>query len=177
MSWQIILRPTADIAQKIVPCLLFVGKKYGRAEEAIKLYTSIFPRSSIPLMQKAPKGGPEPEGAVQFSLFKLFDQTFAGMEGLGKHEFDFTPATSFFVSCETQKEVDTYWAALTRDGGQEVQCGWLTDKFGVSWQIIPRTLMTLMSDPDPIKAGRVMQAMMKMKKISVEDLQRAYDGR
>ncbi len=176
VSWQIILRPTAEIAQKIVPCLLFVGKKYGKAEEAIKLYTSVFPKASISMMQKAGKGGPEPEGAVQFSLIKLFDQTFALMEGMGNHKFDFTPATSFLVSCETQEEVDTYWNALTRDGGQEVQCGWLTDKFGVSWQIIPKALMAFISDPDPIKAGRAMQAMMTMKKIEIAELQKAYDG-
>ena len=96
------------------------------------------------------------------------------MDGAGPHQFTFTEATSFMVSCKTQKEIDTYWKKLS-DGGQEVQCGWLKDKFGLSWQIIPKQLGELLSDPDKEKAGRVMQAMLKMKKIDVAELKKTYD--
>ena len=172
VSWQLMVGTQSKPQRKIVPCLLFVGKKYAKAEEAMKLYTSVFPDGKIEFMHKDPSD----KQAVQFATFSLFGETFSAMDGLGRHEFDFTPATSFLVSCDTQKEVDTYWNALTKDGGQEVQCGWLTDKFGVSWQIIPTVLMKFISDPDPVKAGRVMRSMMTMKKIDITSIQRAYEG-
>jgi predicted 3-demethylubiquinone-9 3-methyltransferase (glyoxalase superfamily) len=176
LSWQLILGLAESEQQKIVPCLLFVGEKYGKAMEAMTLYTSTFPDASIKMVHKGEPGEAGTEPAVQFAAFTLFGQSFAAMDGMGKHEFTFTPAVSLFVTCETQEEVDKYWRALTANGGREVQCGWLEDKFRVSWQIIPKALMDFMSDPDAKRSQRVMQAMLKMKKIEIAGLERAYKG-
>ncbi len=176
VSWQLMIGTQSQPGRKIVPCLLFTDAKYGWAESAINHYTSIFPDSSVTFVHKAGPGGPDKEGAVQFSTFKLFGETFSAMDGSGTHNFSFTMALSFMVSCDSQEEVDKYWDALTADGGKEVQCGWLTDKFGVSWQIVPKVLMKLINDPDPAKAKRAMQAMLQMKKIDIAGLQKAYDA-
>jgi predicted 3-demethylubiquinone-9 3-methyltransferase (glyoxalase superfamily) len=155
--------------QKIVTFLWFDNQ----AEEAVNLYTSIFKNSKITGVARNGETGPGPKGSVMTMNFTLEGQDFIALNG-GPH-FKFTEAISLFVNCETQEEVDTLWTKLT-EGGHESQCGWLKDKYGVSWQIIPTTLMKLMSDPDREKAGRVMQAMLKMKKIDIAALREAYEN-
>ncbi|NWG27183.1 MAG: VOC family protein [Ignavibacteriaceae bacterium] len=171
LSWQLILAED-EVKQKIVPSLLFVDKVFGRAEEAIKFYTSIFKNSKIESVYKYPDN----EKAVMYSDISLEGNLLAVMDGPGEHGFHFNEAISFVVSCENQNEVDYYWNKLTADGGAESMCGWLKDKFGVSWQIIPTILLTYISDKDPQKSQAVMQAMLKMKKIDVSLVEKAYNG-
>ncbi len=157
-----------NFMQKIKPFLWFDNN----AEEALNLYTSIFPNSKISGVTRYGAGGPGPEGSVMTAAFELEGQQFVALNG-GPH-FKFTEAISFVVDCETQEEVDNYWNKLVA-GGQESQCGWLKDKFGLSWQIVPRRLIELMQDKDARKAQNVVQAMMKMKKIIIADLEAAYN--
>jgi predicted 3-demethylubiquinone-9 3-methyltransferase (glyoxalase superfamily) len=154
--------------QGITPFLWFDGK----AEEAMNFYVSIFKNSKVLSVSRCGDAGPGPKGSVLTASFELEGQKFVALNG-GPH-YTFTPAISFVVNCETQEEVDRYWEKLT-DGGKEVQCGWLTDKYGLSWQITPTILITMLRDKDPAKAQRVMLAMMKMIKIDIKELQRAYD--
>ena len=154
--------------QKITPFLWF----NDQAEEAMNFYVSIFNNSKILMTQRYGKEGPGPEGSVMTGTFQLEGQEFMALNG-GPH-FSFTPAISLFVSCKTQQEVDTLWDKLAT-GGAPNQCGWVQDKFGLSWQIIPTALGQLLGDKDPAKAGAVMKAMLKMHKISVQGLQDAYD--
>ena len=154
--------------QKITPFLWFDGK----AEEAIKLYTSVFKNSKIVNISYWAEGSPFPKGQVMNGVFELDGQRFYAFDA--GPQFKFTEAISFFVNCETQEEIDYFWNKLTAGGGQESMCGWLKDKFGLSWQIVPPVLGELLGDKDPAKAGRVMQAMMKMKKIIIADLKKAY---
>jgi predicted 3-demethylubiquinone-9 3-methyltransferase (glyoxalase superfamily) len=155
--------------QKITPFLWFDGK----AEEAAKFYTSIFKNSKILNIARYGEGGPGQKGSVMVVTFEIEGQRFMALNG--GPQYTISPAISFFVDCETQAEVDDLWEKLTAGGG-EVQCGWLKDKFGVSWQIIPRILMELMQDKDPVKSQRVFKAMMQMIKIDIEGLERAYRG-
>jgi predicted 3-demethylubiquinone-9 3-methyltransferase (glyoxalase superfamily) len=155
--------------QKITPFLWFDDK----AEEAANLYVSIFTNSKIINIARYGEAGPGPKGSVMTVTFELEGQQFMALNG-GPH-YKFSPAISFFVNCDTQAEVDQLWANLSA-GGREVQCGWLQDKFGVSWQIIPKALMELMQDKDPVKSQRVFKAMLQMTKIDVEGLKRAYRG-
>jgi predicted 3-demethylubiquinone-9 3-methyltransferase (glyoxalase superfamily) len=155
--------------QKITPFLWFDGQ----AEEAMTFYTSIFKNSSILGVNRYGDKGPGPAGSVMSGTFVLEGQTFMALNG--GPIFTFTPAISFFVDCETQEEVDELWDKLSA-GGEPSRCGWLKDRFGVSWQIIPRTLGRLLQDPDPVKAQRVMAAMLQMGKIDIEKLKQAYDG-
>lgn len=144
--------------QKITPFLWFDNK----AEEAARFYESVFPNSKV--IQVTP----------MVVTFELDGQQFMGLNG--GPQFKFTEAFSLLVHCEDQKEVDYYWNKLTIDGGSESQCGWLKDKYGLSWQIVPKQLMELMSKPDREKANKVMQAMLKMKKIIIVDLENAYNS-
>jgi predicted 3-demethylubiquinone-9 3-methyltransferase (glyoxalase superfamily) len=155
--------------QKITPFLWFDNQ----AEEAMNFYTSIFKNAKIGNVSRYGEGGPGPKGSVMVASFELDGMHFTALNG--GPQFKFTEAISFYVSCESQDEVDHYWDKLS-EGGQTQRCGWLKDKFGVSWQIIPSALPKLMGDPDRAKAGRVMQAMLQMKKIEVAKLQQAYDG-
>lgn len=155
--------------QKITPCLWFDDK----AEEAVIFYTSIFKDSKIENISRYGDEGPGSAGSVMVATFKLNGQDFMALNG--GPEFTFSEAISFYVSCESQAEVDYFWDRLS-EGGQVQQCGWLKDKFGISWQIVPTALGELMGDKDPEKAGRVMQAMLKMVKIDIAGLQKAYDG-
>ena len=157
--------------QKITPFLWFDGK----AEEAMNLYTSIFKNSKILSIKYWGEGSSFPKGQVMTGVFQIEGQEFYAFDA--GPQFKFTEAISLFVKCETQEEVDEYWKKLTAGGGQESMCGWLKDKFGLSWQIIPNALMELGGDKDPAKAGRVMQAMLQMKKIDIKALQDAYDGK
>jgi predicted 3-demethylubiquinone-9 3-methyltransferase (glyoxalase superfamily) len=157
--------------QKITPFLWFDGK----AEEAMKLYTSVFKNSKIINLAYWGEGSPFPKDQVMTGVFEIEGQTFYAFDA--GPQFKFTEAISFMVSCESQEEIDHFWNKLTADGGQESQCGWLKDKFGISWQITPPVLMKRLRDKDPVKAGRVMQAMMKMKKIIIADIEKAYEGK
>jgi predicted 3-demethylubiquinone-9 3-methyltransferase (glyoxalase superfamily) len=154
---------------KITPFLWFDSK----AEEAANFYISIFKNSKILNVARYGEAGPGPKGSTMTVTFQLEGQQFIALNG-GPH-YTFSPAISFFVNCETQAEVDELWNKLST-GGKEVQCGWLQDKFGVSWQIIPKALMELMGDKDPVKAQRVFKAMLQMTKIDIEGLKRAYRG-
>ena len=154
---------------KITPFLWYDGK----AEEAVNLYVSVFKNSKIVKVRRNGEGGPGPKGSVMGVDFELEGRSFIAFNG-GPH-FTFNPAISLFVNCENQQELDELWDKLVA-GGKPVQCGWLTDKFGVSWQIIPKALGEMMNDPDPAKSSRVVQAMMKMIKIDVAGLQKAYNG-
>jgi predicted 3-demethylubiquinone-9 3-methyltransferase (glyoxalase superfamily) len=146
---------------KITPFLWFDTQ----AEEAMNFYCSIFKNSKVLGVS------PGPNGAAQSVNFELEGQEFIGLNA-GPH-YKFNEAVSFYVNCETQAEVDELWSKLTADGGEEGQCGWLKDKFGLSWQIIPTALTRLLSDPDPAKAGRVLQAMLGMRKIEIQGLEQA----
>ena len=157
--------------QKIVPFLWFDGN----AEEAMNFYVSIFKKSKVVRVTRYGDAGPGPKGSVMSCTFQLEGQEFYALNG--GPQFKFTPAISLFVNCETQQEVDELWKKLLSAGGREDQCGWLQDKYGLSWQIIPTALGTMLSDKDPKKATRAMQAMLKMKKIEIKGLQAAYDGR
>jgi predicted 3-demethylubiquinone-9 3-methyltransferase (glyoxalase superfamily) len=153
--------------QKITPFLWFDNQ----AEEAMNFYVSIFRNSKVLSINRYGEGAPAPKGTVMTANFELDGQAFTALNGGPMYKF--SPAISFVVHCETQAEVDEYWAKLS-EGGKENHCAWLEDKFGVSWQIVPNALMELLSDPDPAKAGRVMQAMMQMNKIDIETLKQAH---
>jgi predicted 3-demethylubiquinone-9 3-methyltransferase (glyoxalase superfamily) len=145
-----------------------------RAEEAVEFYTSVFEDSKITATNRYPEtGGAGTPGALMTASFELLGREFVALNGGGS--FTFSQGISLLVSCETQDEVDHYWDRLS-EGGEPGPCGWLTDKFGVSWQVVPRVLGEMLSDPDPEKAGRVMQAMLQMRKIEIEELRQAYDG-
>jgi predicted 3-demethylubiquinone-9 3-methyltransferase (glyoxalase superfamily) len=156
--------------QKITPFLWFDGK----AEEAMKLYTSVFKNARIVNINYWKEGSGFPAGQVMTGTFELDGVTFHAFDA--GPQFRFTEAISFFVNCETQEEIDHFWNRLTENGGQESMCGWLKDKFGISWQIVPPVLGKLLGDKDSAKSGRVMQAMMKMKKIIIADLEKAAAG-
>ncbi|MFA6978005.1 MAG: VOC family protein [Ignavibacteriaceae bacterium] len=175
VSWQLILS-VGEIKQSIVPSMLFVGNVCGRAEEAINFYTSLFNDSKVlSTFRYGANQQPDKEGTIAFADFILDGQIFAAMDSAHSHDFTFNDAISFVVNCETQKEVDYFWGELS-EGGAEVQCGWLKDKFGLSWQVIPTALGKLFSSTDPEKTKRVMGAMLQMKKLIIADLQKAYDG-
>ncbi len=157
--------------QKITPFLWFDGK----AEEAVNFYTSLFNNSKIVSMSYWGEGSPFPKDQVMTAVFELDGQQFYAFDA--GPQFKFTEAISFYINCDTQVEIDRFWEKLTTDGGQESMCGWVKDKFGLSWQIVPPVLPKLLADKDKAKAGRVMQAMMKMKKIVIADLQDAADGK
>ena len=146
----------------------------SEAEEAAMLYTSLFPNSAILSVNRYGAAGPGPEGSVMTVSFELDGQRFVALNGGPAHPL--TEAVSFVVDCTTQEEVDRYWDALTEDGGEESVCGWLRDRFGLSWQIVPRILPELLSDPDREKSQRVMQAMLQMKKIDIAGLEAAAQG-
>jgi predicted 3-demethylubiquinone-9 3-methyltransferase (glyoxalase superfamily) len=155
---------------KITPFLWFDTQ----AEEAARFYTSIFKNSRIVQVARYGDAGPGPKGSVMTVLFELDGQPFIALNG-GPH-FKFNESVSFSFECNTQQEVDEYWNKLTA-GGQESQCGWLKDKYGLSWQVNPKVLGQMLSDADPQKSKRAMEAMLQMKKIDIATLQRAYEGR
>jgi predicted 3-demethylubiquinone-9 3-methyltransferase (glyoxalase superfamily) len=156
------------MAQKITPYLWFDKE----AEEAMNFYVSVFKDAEAGDVSRYGEGGPMPAGTALTASFKLFGQEFVALNG--GPEFNFTEATSFMIDCGDQEEVDYYWNRLTEGGGEESMCGWLKDKFGLSWQVTPRRLLELLQDEDPDKANRVMQAMLQMRKIDIAELERAY---
>jgi predicted 3-demethylubiquinone-9 3-methyltransferase (glyoxalase superfamily) len=160
---------TKIISQKINPCLWFDQN----AEEAANFYVSIFKNSSIKKINRYGKNAPMPEGTALVVSFQLDGQTFQALNG--GPMFKFSEAVSFVVNCETQQEIDEFWTKLSA-GGQEQQCGWLKDKFGLSWQIVPARLGEMMESKDAARAGRVMQKLMKMRKLDLHVLEEAYNG-
>jgi predicted 3-demethylubiquinone-9 3-methyltransferase (glyoxalase superfamily) len=154
--------------QKIIPCLWF----NNQAEEAARFYTAIFTHSTLDDISYYGDAGPGTKGTVLTSTFHLNGQEIMALNG--GPEYKFTPAISLFVNCESQEEVDYFWEKLS-EGGEKGRCGWLTDKFGVSWQIVPTVLGILLGDKDEEKAARVMQAMLQMTKLDIQLLQQAYN--
>jgi predicted 3-demethylubiquinone-9 3-methyltransferase (glyoxalase superfamily) len=154
--------------QKITPCLWFDTE----GEEAANFYTSVFKNSKILEVSRYGEAGPQPAGTVMTVSFLLDGQEFVALNG--GPDFTFTEAVSFQVNCETQEEVDEFWARLT-EGGQPGPCGWLKDRYGLSWQIVPTALSELLSDPDPGRSQRAMKAMLQMSKIDIAELRRAAD--
>lgn len=180
VTWQVYLGENGDVEQKIIPTLMFIHQNNGKAMQAMKLYTQIFPNSKIGNVLKYGDGvGNEtheiPEN-VQHAHFEIDGYSFFCMDNSYDHQFDFNEGISVVVMTDSQDQTDNYWDALTVDGGRESMCGWLKDKFGMSWQIVPKRLIELMSDPDPEKAQKVIMAMMKMQKIVIQDLEKAYNS-
>ena len=156
--------------REITPCLWFDME----GEEAARFYTSAFPDSRIVEVSRYGEGGPRPAGTVMTVSFELAGQKFLALNG--GPEFTFSEAVSFQVSCETQDEVDAYWSTLS-EGGEEGPCGWLKDRYGLSWQVVPTVLNEMLQDRDPEKAKRAMATMLTMKKFDIAALKNAYDGR
>jgi predicted 3-demethylubiquinone-9 3-methyltransferase (glyoxalase superfamily) len=154
--------------QKITPFLWFDGK----AEEAANFYVSLFKNSKILRVSRYGEAGPGPKGSVLTVSFQLNGQEFVALNG--GPQFKFTEAVSFVVNCETQEEIDLYWEKLS-EGGWKDQCGWLKDKYGLSWQVVPTVLGEMVSDPDPKRSNRVMEAILKMKKLDIQKLKQAYE--
>jgi predicted 3-demethylubiquinone-9 3-methyltransferase (glyoxalase superfamily) len=173
VSWQLNLK---KIEQKISPFLMFVGQQKGKAEEAIDFYMSLFDNSEIIEILHYGTGEEEPAGTVKRARFLLNGQEFMAIDSNREHEFTFTPAVSFFVNCKTQEEIDMLWEKLSEDG-EKLRMGWLTDKYGVSWQVIPSVLDEMLKDNNHDKSKRVMEAMMKMDKMDIEKLKQAYKGK
>ncbi|MFB6457850.1 VOC family protein [Chitinophaga sp. Hz27] len=157
--------------QKITPFLWFDTQ----AEEAANFYTSVFKNSRVVSITRYSSAGPGPEGSVMSAIFELEGMTFYALNGGPMYKFN--PAISLFIDCKSQEEIDELWDKLTADGGKPNRCGWLVDKFGVSWQVVPSQLGQLLGDKDPQRAGRVGAALMKMDKLIIKDLQDAYDGK
>lgn len=169
VSWQLNLTSTP---QKIAPCLMFQQKKGGSAEDAINLYMSLFNNSEMLLMARYEEGEPGLTGTIKHAAFVLDGVEFKAMDSHLEHNFTFTPAISYFVNCTTQEEVDHFWEKLS-EGGRKDRCGWLQDKYGVSWQIVPTVLGELLYSADKDRSKRVMQAMLKMTKLDIKGLEEA----
>ncbi len=175
LSWQIMLMGDMKYQQKITPTLMFVGSNCGKTEEAINNYLSIFKDSKINSIMRYNKGEePDKEGTIKHAEFTLEGVDFAAMDSAYEHKFTFNEAISFIVHCKDQAEIDHYWNKLTADPKAE-QCGWLKDKYGVSWQIVPTIMNEMMQDQNPEKRLRVTQAFLKMKKFNIAELKKAYE--
>ncbi|OGD09234.1 MAG: hypothetical protein A2Y86_01230 [Candidatus Aminicenantes bacterium RBG_13_62_12] len=179
LSWQVMFMGDRKITQKITPTLMFIGAVCGRAEEAIQFYTSVFQNAGIGGILRYEKGEePDKEGTIKHAAFTLEGQEFAAMDSAYEHTFTFTEAISLLVRCRDQAEIDTYWEKLTEGGDPNAQvCGWLKDKFGLSWQVSPTVLEEMLQDPDREKVERVTDAFLKMKKFDIGELKRAFEGR
>lgn len=177
LSWQLMLtNPEGEERPAIVPSLLFVGENCGNAEEAIHFYLSVFKNTKQGHMVRYPNGmEPDKEGTIMFADFSLENQWFAAMDSAHKHKFNLNEAISFMVYCDTQEEIDYYWERFSAVPEAE-QCGWLKDKFRLSWQIVPSKMDEMMSKGTPEQLGRLTKAFLKMKKFDLEELQKAYKG-
>jgi predicted 3-demethylubiquinone-9 3-methyltransferase (glyoxalase superfamily) len=170
VNWQLIV-PSAPTRQKVFPSLMFTREVCGRAEEALRFYTSIFKDSSVGTLNRCGAGqAPDKEGTLNYGEFRLGGQWFSAMDSAHPHQFTFSEGVSLWVSCENQDEIDYYWSRLS-EGGSESRCGWLKDRFGVSWQVVPRVLGELMADP--ARSKQVTDAFMKMRKFDIETLLKA----
>ncbi|MEO3947679.1 VOC family protein [Gorillibacterium sp. CAU 1737] len=176
LTWQLILtNPEGEVRPAIIPSFLFVGDVCGKAEEAIHFYLSIFKNAKQGSTSRYPKGmEPDKEGTIQFAEFMLENQWFVAMDSAHEHGFRFNEAVSFMVYCDTQDEIDHYWEKLSAVPEAE-QCGWLKDKYGVSWQVVPRVMDEMMSKGTPEQVASVTEAFLKMKKFDLAKLQEAYN--
>ena len=174
LSWQIIFVGESEMKQRFTPVLMFVGDVCGKAEEAVNLYTSVFKASATGGILRYGKGEePDKEGTVKYAGFTLMRHELGAMDSAHEHKFAFNEAISLMVYCDTQEEIDYYWEKLSAVPEAE-QCGWLKDKFGVSWQIVPTILSEMLQDKDAEKSERVMSTLLKMKKLNMEKLKQAY---
>lgn len=170
VSWQLIKAGFANTGQIFAPSFMFTQDKAGKAEEAMNFYTGIFPHSSIHSINRYLTNDEGVEGTVKHAMFYLADKIFTAMDSFAPHAFTFNEGVSLVIPCDTQDQIDYYWSQLT-EGGQESMCGWLKDKYGISWQVVPSVLGSLLSDPD--KGSRVIQSFLKMKKFDIETLLKA----
>ena len=176
LSWQIMFMGDHKIKQRIIPTLMFVGKQNGKAEEAINFYSSVFGNARVGDILRYSKGEePDKEGTVKHASFMLEDQDFAAMDSAREHNFAFNESISFMVHCNTQKEIDYYWEKLSVYPEAE-QCGWLKDKYGLSWQIVPNIMDEMLKDNDKKKIARVTEAFLQMKKLDIAKLKEAYES-
>ena len=176
LSWQVMSVGGRAIEQKITPMLMFVGKQCGKAQEAMEFYTTVFDHARIDGIVRYGEGEqPDRAGTVKYAAFTLEDRRYAAMDSAYAHDFTFNEATSFMVHCQTQEEIDDYWGKLSADPAAE-QCGWLKDKFGLSWQIVPTVMDEMFKGKDEKKLARLTAAFLKMKKFDIESLKRAYEG-
>lgn len=174
LSWQVMFVAHGEIKQKITPTLMFTGAQCGRAEEAVKFYGSVFHDSNVTHIVRYGKGQePDREGNIVHGAFSLAGQEFAVMDSGRSHDFTFNEAISFMVHCNTQAEIDYYWEKLSADPKAE-QCGWLKDKFGVSWQVVPTVMDQMLHSQESNKLARVTEAFLKMKKFDIAKLEEAY---
>lgn len=171
VSWQISLGKSEDTGQKFSPSLLFAGEQSGKAEAAVNFYTSVFKPSSVKGILRYQAGHNETEGTVKHAQFSINGYTMMAMDSSTAHQFSFNEAVSFVIECETQDQIDHYWDKLT-EGGKESMCGWLQDRFGVRWQVVPAVLGELMRDP--VRSQRVVKAFMQMKKFDIDQLKSAW---
>ena len=187
LSWQVILTSEGEASQRITPMLLFVGKVCGKAEEAMNFYASVFKNSpgsaqvtaatKVDILAHYGKDeGPDQEGTVKYASFTLLSQEFRAMDSAWEHKFAFNEAISFLVPCEAQEEIDYFWEKLSADPNAG-QCGWLKDKYGLSWQITPAIMDEMLGGGDKERIARVTRAFLKMKKFDIEALKRAYDSK
>lgn len=177
LSWQLMLTdPAGEPRPPIIPALMFIGDNLGRAEEAISFYLSVFKDSKLGMVHRYGPGQPlDKEGTIMFADFMLENKWFAAMDSGYDHQFAFNEAVSFMVNCPTQEEIDYYWGKLSAVPEAE-QCGWLKDKFGLSWQIVPERMDEMMDDTNPERAKRVTEAFLQMKKFDLAELERVYEG-
>jgi predicted 3-demethylubiquinone-9 3-methyltransferase (glyoxalase superfamily) len=174
VSWQLFFDHNRGIKQRIIPTLMFVGDNLGKAEEAIAYYTSIFHKAKVDdILRYKQREEPDKEGTIKHVNFMLEGHKFAAMDSARQHNFTFNEAISFMVHCKNQKEIDYYWENLSAVPEAE-QCGWLKDKFGLSWQIVPTIMNSMMKDKDERKIARVTEAFLKMKKFDIAKLKKAY---
>lgn len=176
LSWQLTVGEATGAAVRIIPSLLFVGDVCGRAEEAAAFYTSVFPNSAMgDVMHYGPDAAPDAEGTAQYLTFELAGQPFAAMDSAQDHDFAFNEAISLMVGCDTQEQIDHYWDALSADPTAE-QCGWLKDRYGLSWQVVPTSLDKMLRTSSEEQLARVTQAFLEMKKFDLDELERAHEG-
>jgi predicted 3-demethylubiquinone-9 3-methyltransferase (glyoxalase superfamily) len=169
VCWQLYKGKQNDLNQKIVPAFLFTDANFGKAHDAINFYTSVFKNSKTDgINYYTEMEMPDQKNIVKHGQFVIDGTVFMAMDGAGTHNFSFNEGISFVISCQTQEQIDYYWNTFTKDGGQESMCGWCKDKFGVSWQVVPSILGSLMNNPE--KSEKVMEAFLKMKKLDIEVL-------
>ncbi len=177
LSWQVMFMGDRKIKQKITPTLMFVGEQCGKAEEAINFYASVFHNAKVgDILRYSTGEGPDKEGTIKHAAFTLEGQEFAAMDSAHEHNFTFNEAISFMVHCDTQEEIDYYWGKLSAIPAAE-QCGWLKDKCGLSWQIVPTVMDEMLKNKDKKKMARVTEAFLKMKQFDIEALKRAHEGK
>ena len=174
LSWQVMFMGDREIKQKITPTLMFVGEQCGKAEEAINFYASVFHNAKVgDILRYRKNEEPDKEGTIKYAAFTLEGHEFAAMDSAREHNFTFNEAISVMVHCDTQEEIDYYWGKLSADPKAE-QCGWLKDKYGLSWQIVPTVMDEMLKDKDKKKMARVTEAFLKMKKFDIAKLKEAY---